>query len=394
MFAFRPVTALTPLDSGITPYLGATIWMEAHWQDSAMHRPVDDSPLAGRWEMTAPARFVQIVWPLLIVLLGHGVFSRERERGTLRLILAQRAGLGPIVLAKAVVMMVVALFPVLVLQSAVPLTALLAGLPLPGGGLSRWAGMIAVSLLYLLFWVLLVLAVSALSRTSSCSLATLLALWMMLGLVLPRAAASWAALRAPTIAQETMNRQIRDEIREYEGVDRAERTKRRLLRQYGFTGAGSLPLNWYGIFRQEGEDHGNQLFDRVWGMLYAQYFEQQHWIALSAPLSPAIAFECASTHLAGTDVEHDRHFVQAAERHRRLMQTLINRELTGLRTSEGTRPLSNRELWSRIPPFVYHVPPPGAVPGHLGATCAALLGHVLGGAGLLIFAVHRAERSA
>ena len=90
VYAFKPRTQLSMVDSGVDPYLGVAAWLEAHKQNEFKYRPAQDRTALQRFgEMTA-AEVLQLLVPLLIVLLTFGAFAAERESGTLR----QLASLG------------------------------------------------------------------------------------------------------------------------------------------------------------------------------------------------------------------------------------------------------------------------------------------------------------
>src|SRR5690606_31216169 len=42
-FVFAPVEPLAMIDPGVTPYVGAAVFLEAHQQQLARHRPVEDA---------------------------------------------------------------------------------------------------------------------------------------------------------------------------------------------------------------------------------------------------------------------------------------------------------------------------------------------------------------
>ncbi|HSJ77174.1 MAG TPA: ABC transporter permease subunit, partial [Erythrobacter sp.] len=87
-WAFKPLTMGAMLDPGVTSYAGSAIWMEAHSQNPAVARPVDDQRSASPAGEFSLAWVLQVLMPLLIAVIAAGAVARERERGTLRLILA------------------------------------------------------------------------------------------------------------------------------------------------------------------------------------------------------------------------------------------------------------------------------------------------------------------
>lgn len=78
---------------GVLNYEGVAIWLEAHKQNFATGRPADDmTPLARFGELSLGFVFQALV-PLVLILMAYAAFARERETGTLRLLLA--TGMAP-----------------------------------------------------------------------------------------------------------------------------------------------------------------------------------------------------------------------------------------------------------------------------------------------------------
>jgi ABC-2 type transport system permease protein len=127
------------------------------------------------------------------------------------------------------------------------------------------------------------------------------------------------------------------------------------MRRYNATTMDAVPINFSGISLQEGEEHGNEVFDKHFGRLFETYARQnrvQQWAGLVAPLLP---MRTMSMSLAGTDFAHHRSFVEAAETHRRMMQRVLNSDIVD-HAKPGEVYLAGAELWNRIPDFTYHAP--------------------------------------
>src|SRR5262249_5721137 len=88
MHVFKPEPPLAILDPGIEPFIGSTVWLQAHRQSEVKFRPAQDATGLQRFGSLSPAWVLQILFPLLIVILGSNAMSGERERGTLRQLLS------------------------------------------------------------------------------------------------------------------------------------------------------------------------------------------------------------------------------------------------------------------------------------------------------------------
>ncbi|MDA1840322.1 ABC transporter permease subunit, partial [Bacillus cereus group sp. BY17LC] len=91
-FVFRPLNPLAAFDAGIDAYTGHTLFLEGHRQNSANFGDVRQSSLLLRFGQLTPAFVLQVLAPLLLIFMGHACIAREREAGTLRVLLAQGVG--------------------------------------------------------------------------------------------------------------------------------------------------------------------------------------------------------------------------------------------------------------------------------------------------------------
>ena len=113
-FIFRPLSPLASFDPGVDAFTGNSMFLEGHRQNSANFGDVRQSSLLVRFGQLTPAFVLQVVAPLLLIFLGYGILARERERGTLRLLMLQGVSRGQLVAGKL---------------GALGLVALLVGLP-------------------------------------------------------------------------------------------------------------------------------------------------------------------------------------------------------------------------------------------------------------------------
>ena len=154
-FVFRPIHPLAAFDPGVEAYTGHTLFLEGHRQNSANFADVRQSSLLLRFGQLTPAAVLQLLAPLVLIFVGHAAVARERESGTLRLLLAQGVQPGQIVLGKLLGLVGVA---------AVLLVPPLAGLALvarAGAVPAGVAGLLAAGYaLWILLWAAGLTAVS------------------------------------------------------------------------------------------------------------------------------------------------------------------------------------------------------------------------------------------
>jgi len=125
-WAFRPLTAMAILDPGVGPYAPAAIWLEAHSQNIGVARAVEDRTATLDLGEFSLGWVLQMLAPLLVLVVAAGLVARERERGTLRLMLVSGVSASGLVWAKAASLMRIALLilaPLVVATMAVVLLA-------------------------------------------------------------------------------------------------------------------------------------------------------------------------------------------------------------------------------------------------------------------------------
>ena len=367
IYAFKPRLALSFVDEGVDPYTGTSVWLEAHRQNDFLLRPAQDATAAQRLGALTAAQVLQHLVPLLIILLTFGALASERERGTLRQLLASGIGRRDLAVGKALGV-AGALGLLLVPAAVVGAAALVVASPGPAASpLARGAVLASVYLAYFTAFLALSLAVSAWARSARTALVVLLAVWVVNGLVAPRAAVDLSKWLHPTPSALEFARTVEQEMAAGVGdISRPDRdaSTRRLLAEYGVERVEDLPINAVGVYLQESEEFGNRIFDRNYGALW-DTFERQgavhETLALAAPL---LAVRTLSMGLAGTDVEQHRHFATAAETYRRDLMRRMNGDMTENSLTGDFSYAVGAEVWEAVPPLQYAAPTLGWVLGN------------------------------
>ena len=364
IYAFKPRLALSFVDEGVDPYTGTSVWLEAHRQNDFLLRPAQDATSAQRVGALTAAQVLQHLVPLLIILLTFGALAGEREQGTLRQLLATGVGRSDLALGKALGI-AGALALLLVPAAVVGAAALVVGSPGPGASaLARGAVLAGVYLAYFAAFVGLSLAVSAWARSARTALVVLLAVWVVNGLVAPRAAVDLSRWIHPTPSAvefaRTLEREIANGVEGIERPDRAASTER-LLAEHGVERAEDLPVNDVGVYLQESEEFGNRIFDRNYGALWDTFERQGMVHEALAVAAPLLAVRTLSMGLAGTDVEQHRHFATAAEAYRRDLMRRMNGDLAENSRSGDFSYVAGPDLWAQAPRLQYDAPTLGWV---------------------------------
>ena len=366
VYAFKPRLALSFVDEGVDPYTGTSVWLEAHRQNDFLLRPAQDATAAQRIGALTAAQVLQHLVPLLIILLTFGALVGERERGTLRHLLATGIGRRELALGKALGI-AGALALLLVPAALVGAAALVVGSPGPAASpLARGVVLASVYLAYFTAFLALSLAVSAWARSTRTALVILLGVWVVNGLMAPRIAVDLSKWLHPTPSAieftHTIEREMASGVEEISRPDRAASTQR-LLAEHGVERVEDLPVNALGVYLQESEEFGNRIFDRNYGALWDTFERQGTVHETLAVVAPLLAVRTLSMGLAGTDVEQHRHFATAAEAYRRDLMRRMNGDLAE-NSRTGDTYLADSELWEETPSLEYAAPALGWVLGN------------------------------
>lgn len=372
-FVFKPVQPLSAIDPGLDPYLGVFVFLEAHQQQLARHRPIEDAAPTRRLGLLTPATAALLLLPLLVVSLTFASFAGERDHGTLRPLLALGVSRWSLLAGKALgtlLPLLIVMVPAAILGAAF-LYAYRPADPEASIG-ARALGLLAVYVAHALVWTGLGLAVSARARSQSTALVVLLALWFANAFVASPVAMAMARLAAPSPSAIEFATAIEDEKASWPGWDaRVERVMERFLD--GEFESSMAPANVEVVALLESEAEETALYERHFTRLFDTHAAQSAAYERAALASPTLAARMLSMALAGTDAAHDREFAAAAGRYRSQMLTTLNSELAGsgrLNTFDYVR---GRDLWEQVPPFDYDVPGAAWAMSQRGLSAAALL---------------------
>jgi len=365
---------LAMVDTGIDPYMGVAVWLEAHKQNDFKFRPAQDRTAVQRFGEMTGAEVLQVLLPLFIVLMTFAAFAGEREQGTFRQLLSLGVSRRDLALGKALGV-AAALGLVLVPATVLAVVALAwsSDTGLVSGDPGRGVLLAAVYLAYFALLIALSLAVSARARSSRLALVVLLTFWFANSLVASRAASDLAGWLYPTPSAIEFQKAMESDLNNEDEM-RARLDKRRseVFRQYNVDNVDALPIAFTGISMQEGEEHANEVFDEHFGRLFDRYEQQNRVYQLGGVVAPLLSVRALSMGLAGTDFQQHRHFTVAAESYRRDIQRLMNGDIAA-NQKKGQVYLADETLWAQVPAFEYTAPETGWVLGHYTLSIGVLL---------------------
>jgi ABC-2 type transport system permease protein len=360
-YAFKPTPATAILDKGVEGFLGQVVWLEAHNQNEVKQREANDAGTIVRFGTLSVGFLWQFLMPLAIILLGFNLFSKEREGGTLWLLLSSGSSMWSIINGKALALYQLVLKIVVPMMIIVSLsTWWLTGTNLFFSNIPTLIFTFIFYLLYFFLWVLGSLWVSTWAVNSGISLVTLLGFWVFGTFFIPRMSGSIAksVYQSPSAFDFSQNVKLDGEL----GIDRkttAQLRKKRLddslLRQYKVDSLTQLPVDYRGISLEAGEDYGKLIYEKNYGNLHEIYQKQDAIISFFNVLSPALAMRNLSAGLSGTDLNRHLDFTEKAEKHRLLIAKTMNVDIQT--NAVGKKNYQNDvNLWKKVPPFQYEKP--------------------------------------
>lgn len=311
-YLFRSPPPLGALDPGIDAFTGNAIFLEGHRQNSATFADQKQSSGLSWVGSLTPAYVMQVLTPLLLIVLGFGVMTREREAGTLDFLKVQ--GVSPLllILGKGVALAGAGLLV---------LMPLLIGVVIAVGNGAAWlpaVTFIVSYLLYILVWCALVLLVSSVAPSNSSSFSGLTALWIVGCLVIPRVASNTASVMVASSGKLETDFAVLQKLREMGDGHNAEdpafkALKANLLAKYNVDTIEALPVNFRGIVAQQSEADLTRVLTAFAEEQMQQQLSQAQIAREFGWLSPMIAIQSASMTLAGTDLENYQRFLREAE---------------------------------------------------------------------------------
>ena len=364
--AYKPPAALAVFDAGASPYLGQVIWLEAHRQDPAMFRPAEDAPELSRLADLSVAGVLTSLLPLLIFVIGAGAFAAERERGTIRQLMLAGAGIGAVFRGKLIALASVAvLVSTLVIAASTAVAIASSETTSTSDTLARGAGLCVGFAAYAFACAGIALFVSARALTRTAALLTLLTIWGVSTLALPRIAASVGELMYPTpdgpafwaqVAEATRAARPKRGSAELRGIERLV-VSRAIGREISGQEVASLQLNRVALGQEISEVLGANAHAAVYAELYAIYDRQRRVRRAASILSPTIALMHWSSGIAGTDLWAHGHFALEAERQRQLIIRRLNEDMMLNGAHQGYEYLASADFWRTVPDFEYGPPP-------------------------------------
>ncbi len=388
-YAFKPKYPLSLIDQGVDKFVGISIFLEAHKRNEAQYMAAADQTGLARFGELTPDFILLFIIPLLVILIGHDAFTKERERGTINLIKSQGVSMRLLAFGKWLgVFIPIAIITVFVFLLAGVLLSSLGDF-----GQFSWNALLVMMLIYLAYYAIFAcisIIVSCLARNSGIALVGLLAFWIVSCLAVPKAATNIAETNYPYPTKQAFDEAVAlDKSKGLDGHDpwseAAKQLEEETLKAYNVSTLEELPFNYDGFRMQKGEEHEAEIYFKHYRQLKEVHSAQTSVYRKLTVLSPYLPVRFLSMSLARTDYNTHWHFSDAAEKYRIQLQKALNDDFAQNSQYGNWAYKADKSFWAEIPEFSYEPPSFNEVLGENQKNIAVLSGWlVLAFAGLFI----------
>lgn len=359
-FAFRKSTSLSVFEFGMEPFFGNAIFLEAHKQNTANFSEAGFSNSMLRFGEISIAMVLQILLPLFIFFLGFNSVAAERENGTLKLLLSQGISRKQLLMGKtlgiaSVVMML--FIPIIIVLVLVWL--LLQNFSISVDETIKMILFIVFHFIYLLFFCAIAVLISASSKTSKKALVSLIGIWLVFTIILPRTTQAIGAYIYEAPSKIKFNSDIEKDILKQGDSHNPndphyKAIKDSLLRTYKVDSVQKLPFNYSGFIMTEGEKISSNIYNQHLEDLLEIYKKQNSFSKTVSFINPYIAMKNLSMGLSNTDYDSYIDFQKQAEAYRYDMAQKMNALQIKYISNDKSKPASiNKEHWADVKEFYY-----------------------------------------
>lgn len=371
---FRPRAPLGFFDSGVESYGGVSIFLEAHRQNVANFSPAAQGGSEERFGELTLALVLQLLTPLFIFGVAGVSITREREAGTLPLLLCQGVSWAQVLWGKLIGALAI-VFSVMLPGLLVSLgwLAIHASLVWSADLAVRAALLAAAHLVFLITCAAIAVTASAWHRTSRGAIITLTGIWIALWVVLPRALPAVGTALYPIPSRAAFDADVEHQVRSLgdshnPNDPKFAALKRDALAKHGVSRVEDLPFNYSGFVMQQGERLTSDAFQAHMSGLLDIFDRHARVVSLAALVSPYVGIRSLSMALAGSDAAHLVEFDRQSEAYRfKLIESLNDLHMARVplatdveaadeRFGSPSRTRIDRAFFDDLPAFDYRPP--------------------------------------
>jgi ABC-2 type transport system permease protein len=354
---FRGKSPLSFFDFGLDSYVGNSVFLEAHRQNTVNMSEAGFSNGMLRFGELSMAMVLQVLVPLFIIFIGFQTVAGLKQNGVLKILLCQRASYLDILLGKTMGLTAVTwlLFLPLLLFSL--FCGMISLGHINAESMLRIVMIVTLYGLYFLVITMLVVAVSAMAKSAKNALMTLVLIWILFFIVIPKSAQTLgnSLYEAPDkIAFEHgIENDVSKEGDSHNPDDpHFSELKINTLKKYGVDSIQALPVNYGALVMQEGENITSRIFNQHYDRLISIYKAQNSVSSVLSFADPYLAIRNLSMNLAGTDFETFTEFQKQTEQYRFEKTKSINEiHLTQIKFKDDSKQRVSTKNWQEQPEF-------------------------------------------
>jgi len=361
-FAFRLKHVLSVFDLGMENFVGNAVFLEAHKQNTVNFSEASMSTGLLRFGEVSLAMLLKVIVPLLIFYLGFATIARERENGTLKLLIGQGITRKEIVFGKWLglwslsLLFLGAIFLVLLFFVLVESHD-----TMHADSIFRYLVLLCAYLMFFGILSAITILVSAFSASAKGALVKLLGIWLLFVVIVPKSLQAVGFYLYPTPSKIEMETAVEHDLAQigdsHDPNDpHFKALKDSVLRVNNVEKVEDLPFNYGGFVMSKGEAMSTKVYLKHQENLYKVYGKQNNVERMSAFVNPYTAIKNLSMAFSGTDFQSFLHFKDKAETYRFTLAQEMNQlqmDLIPNKGKAGPNTISS-DYWKEFPPFEYH----------------------------------------
>jgi len=360
-FAFRLKHVLSVFDLGMENFVGNAVFLEAHKQNTVNFSEASMSTGLLRFGEVSLAMLLKVIVPLLIFYLGFATIAKERENGTLKLLIGQGITRKEIVFGKWLGLWSLSL----IFLNAIFLVLLFFVLvashdSMNSNSISRYLVLLVSYVLFFGILSAITILVSAFSVTAKGALVKLLGIWLLFVIIVPKSLQAIGFYLYPTPSKIEMETAVEHDLMRLGDSHNPDdphfkALKDSVLMANEVDDVADLPFNYGGFVMSKGEALSAGVYLKHQEELYKVYSKQNNLERYSAFVNPYTAIKNLSMAFSATDFQSFLHFKDKAETYRFNLAQEMNRlqmDLIPNKGNAGPNTISN-DYWKEFPPFEY-----------------------------------------
>ncbi|TQV88584.1 DUF3526 domain-containing protein [Aliikangiella coralliicola] len=361
-FTFRPPSALSFFDIGVNNFVGNSIFIEAHRQNSANFANDQGSGTLLRFSEMSVANLMLTFWPLLLIAMAFGTIAAEKKGGTLKLLLSVDVSITQLLTGKGLCYLVISLLFILPVFIATLALLLFADVTYASDTLIRVGLLAVIYIMYSVFWIACILLVSSLTNLPRYALGILISLWFVLVIISPRLLADIAAEQFPQLSRNAFDREIKEQVSQIGNSHNPDdphfnEFKAKTLQRYGVKTVEELPVNYRALVIQEGERISSEIYSKLYKASILQQEKQFLFVSNFYWINPYLLFRDLSMAVSGSNIKHFYDYELQSEQHRFNRITKLNQihaEHIDYHQDRGSK--AHHDMWSKFQAFHYQAP--------------------------------------